>query len=512
MAKQELTISSILGGIGTSYYASTPDQYLSGVAIDPNAGIRSRTTGAIVPVKYAKFSGANVNAAPGWIITNPKNNNLYTYLNNGRFISYNNGLASETLIGTPTSGAGNGAAYYNNYIYLFTPTDVSRYGPLNNSPSLSNTVWTGATLGSQTALTNTTYPSGFPNHAAHEHFGSLYFCDVSNGQGIINRITTKKGTSEGDTNDNSAYNVLDLPFGYLPVDIESFGEDLIIAAIQSTDNVTNQGPSALFLWNTYDPAPYRKIPVLDPYITALLNVNGTIHVFAGTGGGAMRKYTYSGGYSLSQPITRPGLTPPTANLVDASGNRVVWASGSGIYAQGYSDSLLPQEAINCIAQPSTNSATVTALKYAQQDTFLTPQLVFGWNNANTTYGLDKFSSGGGGGATFTYWFNVGKPFTLKRIRFPIATGFTISSGVSIGVSASFDDALQLNDLSTPTPIADITPANFPGSPTAVTVSFPNEARGSSYFYITLTFYGTDDCAIGLPIIATIDTYDEYTAK
>ena len=66
---------------------------------------------------------------------------------------------SATTIGTVTGNVANGAEIYNDYLYITTGTDVSRYGPLSGSPALTNSVWTGATLGSQTALTNTTYPT-----------------------------------------------------------------------------------------------------------------------------------------------------------------------------------------------------------------------------------------------------------------------------------------------------------------------------------------------------------------
>src|SRR5439155_975543 len=116
----------IINGIAPSYYVQAEGQYLGGLAMDPNSAASSRLGGHIAPVKYTTFSGSNVTGSPNWLITNPKNNKVYAYMSDGKFVSYSSVLASETLVGTPTSGAGNGAAYYNNYIYLFTPTDTSR--------------------------------------------------------------------------------------------------------------------------------------------------------------------------------------------------------------------------------------------------------------------------------------------------------------------------------------------------------------------------------------------------
>jgi len=149
---KELQINSILDGQSNTQYFSSENSYLTSIAIDPDMPIGSDTkaSGCIVPVVYEEFSGANITGYPKWILTNIKNSLVYVYNSDGKVVSYTSALASETLVGTPTNGAGNGAVYYNNYLYFATPTDISRYGPLNGSPSLTNTVWTGATLGSLT--------------------------------------------------------------------------------------------------------------------------------------------------------------------------------------------------------------------------------------------------------------------------------------------------------------------------------------------------------------------------
>src|SRR3990167_7695594 len=165
-----------------------------------------------------------------------------------------------------------GAEYYNNYIYLFTGTNVSRYGPLNNSPALAHNIWKGTTLGSLTALTNTTYPTlrgvTIPNHVSYVHGdGSMYFADFINGQGLIHRINTKKVTNEGDTNGTtvaSAYNVLDLPFGFYPTAITNYSTATLIAGIYTVDTTINQGRSAFVLWDPTDTTSFYLGPVYLP--------------------------------------------------------------------------------------------------------------------------------------------------------------------------------------------------------------------------------------------------------
>ena len=168
-----IQVRSILGGQTPSYYLGAADQFLGSLAVDPDAPVGSniRTSGALVPVGYAKFSSTVMSGSSRWLLTNPKNALLYSYNSDGELVSYTSGMASETLIGTPTNGVGQGACALGDYLYLAGTTDISRYGPLSGSPSIADTWWTG-TCG-LTALTNTTYPSlrslAIPNHAMHVH-------------------------------------------------------------------------------------------------------------------------------------------------------------------------------------------------------------------------------------------------------------------------------------------------------------------------------------------------------
>jgi hypothetical protein len=393
----KVSIESILGGWSQTQYQGKKETYQSSIAIDPDfpVGTDTRTSGMICPIVYEKFSGANVTGHPMWIITNIKNELIYAYMSDGKFVSYSSTLGSEASIGTPTAGAGNGAAYYNNYIYLACPADISRYGPLSSSPTLSNTVWTGSTLGTLTAPTNTTYPSlrgvPIPNHPMHVHVDNcLYFGDVSNGQGIINKIKTKKVTAEGDTNDGSAYNALDLPFGYWPTDIESYGTDLAILAIKTSSATVNQGKATLFFWDCVSDSFYRAMNIPDPLATSLLNVNGILYIFSGNAVNGVRISYYMGGDSIKDSVYLEEGTPPFAGSVDCLGNRIVFggwttnpAASACVFAYGSKKGDLP-ETLHNIAKTSgtynTNNQNVTSLKYVQQSSNIKPQLIIGWGH------------------------------------------------------------------------------------------------------------------------------------
>ena len=321
-------------------------------------------------------------------------------LSNGRLISYNSSLASETLIGTVAGGTATWAEYYNNYIYIFgtgaSTDDVSRYGPLNNSPTLVDNAWKGATLGTQTALTNTTYPTlrsvSMPNHVAHVHGdNSLYFLDFINGQGLVHRINTKKVTDEGDTNGTtvvSAYNALDLPFGFYPTSIESFSKSLFITGIYTVDTTVNQGKSAFVLWDPTDTVSFYLGPIFftDPLATACLNVNGAIYVWTGNAQNGVRLLKYIGGESVSEIVFQEEGLPPFAGAVDALGSRIVWggfttnpAVAGCVWAWGSKDSRIPAGLHNVMKTTSTGtSPTVSALKYVLQASNIAPRLIPAW--------------------------------------------------------------------------------------------------------------------------------------
>ena len=399
----KLPINQIFKGWSASQYFGTEGTFNASTAVDPDLPILStdtRTSGFCVPVGSAVFSGANVTSQVVRILNNPKNTLTYVVLSNGRLISYNSSLASETLIGTVAGGTATWAEYYNNYIYIFgtgaSTDDVSRYGPLNNSPTLVDNAWKGATLGTQTALTNTTYPTlrsvSMPNHVAHVHGdNSLYFLDFINGQGLVHRINTKKVTDEGDTNGTtvvSAYNALDLPFGFYPTSIESFSKSLFITGIYTVDTTVNQGKSAFVLWDPTDTVSFYLGPIFftDPLATACLNVNGAIYVWTGNAQNGVRLLKDIGGESVSEIVFQEEGLPPFAGAVDALGSRIVWggfttnpAVAGCVWAWGSKDSRIPAGLHNVMKTTSTGtSPTVSALKYVLQASNIAPRLIPAW--------------------------------------------------------------------------------------------------------------------------------------
>lgn len=363
--RHTFTISSIFEGQTPSGVFGQPGQFLTSIGIDPDVPLSDgevdyKTAGLLRPVTYEAFSSVAVDAPVIEIITNPKDLLTYVVLSNGKIFSYAFGddIASETYIGQVADSVARGADYYNNYIYIRTVDDVSAYGPLNGSPSLVDHVWTGATLGAQTALTDTDYPTtllglGYLNHYGTVHVdNALYFLDFKDGVGMVHKIKTTKGTFEGDTNDGSAYNILDEPLSDIPMTISRYANDLVVACSFSTQQNTLQGRCSLFFFNPTDTIPsfYREVPLPDAICSALWYVNGTLYGISGDlDGTGYRLWKYLGGDVIQTLKMIEDGYPPLQSAITAVANRIVWGANttypivsSGLLAFGSKSDLFPR--------------------------------------------------------------------------------------------------------------------------------------------------------------------------
>lgn len=363
------SISTIFEGLQPSALFGSEGQYQAGIGIDPDVPATDdeddlKTGGIIRPVSYEQFSGEDIDSAPIAVLTNPKDSNVMAILASGRMVQYDQDLSNETLIGqlqeggmSPSDVPCRGADYYNNYYYMRTPHDVSRYGPLDNSPSLTNEIWTGATLGTQDPLTDAEFPTtlfgiGYLNHFGTTHVdGALYFLDFVAGTGYVHKIKTKKVTDQGDTDDGSSFGILDLPPDYVPITISPYGEDLVVGASFTTDPGIIQGLAALFFFSPVDiePSFYRKVQVPDVLCSVLKYNNGVLLGLSGDIGGGYRIFQYAGGDTIDTlGIIEDGY-PPLQGAADSVGNRLVWAANtstpifsSGLYAWGSKSDLFPR--------------------------------------------------------------------------------------------------------------------------------------------------------------------------
>lgn len=523
MPIREFKIESILGGWSQTQYQTGKTEIDSSIGIDPDlaVGTQTKTSGLPVPSQYADFHGANVNSPAMWLITTPKGSTVYTYLANGRFIEYNSSLGGEVLIGTVDNSSGNGATYYNNYVYLSGNTTIARYGPLDSSAALTQDVWTSATLGSQTAMTNTTYPSlrgvTMPNHVmfAHSDF-ELYVSDVLEGQGILHSIKTKKGTDEGDTNNGSAYDVLDLPWGWTIADISNWGLDIALLANRTTNSNITQGNPALFFWETTDTDSFYRgpVPLPDSLGTALVNINGELKIFTGNAQGGVRISKYIGGDLISDRATDTEFLedslPPFSGAKDAFGSRLVFGgfttypeNSASVWALGSKRGKLPTTLHNIIRTTSTQPTNqiVSSLKFIEQTSAAAPKVVVGWRD-NDTQGLDKASASGTINSVWrTRYASVGDKFQIKEIHVPLA-------GV-VGANSSLEVIVGIDDESSTTGLKAVNNTNFP-SKRKIIYKEPELSNliGENNFYIEFGHEGTSVLPQSLPIKVILETYSD----
>lgn len=499
---KKFTIDSVVNGEADQTALQTKGQFLYSESVDPE--LKENTSNAfgkaslgLIPTRSVTVSGAGMNTAPMWILTNPVNELIYTYCTNGELISYSSAF-TETVIGTPTNGAGNGMAFYNDYMLLATPTEISAYGPLSGVPAITNTIWNG-TFG-LTLLTNTTYPSNgtntMPNHPMHTHVDNkCYIGDYAGGRGLIHFFKTQAGTI---TNDGSTYNALDLPFGYFPTDIESFGTDLAILAMQGTSTSIKQGKAALFLWDTVSPSFYRQIDLPDATASALQNINGILNIYCGAATLRTSVYRYDGGYSVTLidqkiPATGQNGFPPFAGAVDSMGSRQIFSVGKQVRAVGYVNSGLPTDAKNNILVDN-NNATISSLRYYAQSSDTALAVLIG-----SATGLQRISTASG---TFTSkWyseqFNIGSPFSITRVL--ISLYDEVSADTSLLVKLIVDEqAIE-------TTIATINNTNYPSKKfIEITPQGSTAVSGKYNFYLGLEWASTTKTSIKLPIIIEAD--------
>lgn len=224
---------------------------------------------------------------------------------------------------------------------------------------IENGVWTGTTLGSQSAIGDANYPESllatkYLNHFGFTHSdGAAYFLDYKlNGLGYIHKIQTKEVDVQGDTDDGSAFGsvgALSLPFDFMPITAVSYSTDIVISGSKTIDGIVNQGNACLFFWDSAEELFYRVVTLPDPLCSTLKYVNGILYGLSGDINGGYRLWRYVGGDAIETlKIVEDGYLP-LQNAADFVGNRLVWGANTtvpvnsgGLYAYGSKSDLFPR--------------------------------------------------------------------------------------------------------------------------------------------------------------------------
>ena len=472
---QKFTIDSILGGLSPASHFAGKGQVRAMLGIDPAQpiddadGVYSTiASGLPRPAASEKFSGTQIAAAPLWIVTNPKNASVFVLDARGSAYTIDAAFTTVSPIsdaGELSNGKGNGMEYYDNYIYASKNTTIARIGPLNGTIAIDGDYW--VTTLSKTALVDTTYPTSFknsiefPNHFLKKHTdGRLYIADVVGNQGMIHFIQTTKTTVEGDTNNGSTYNALDLPFGYWPTAIESYGTDIAVASYDGSAANVNQSHAKISFWDTTSASPDKVIDkeFPDPLISGLRNVNGTLYAVSGSfNSRGFRISRFIGGYSFEEVHYSETGELPFGGAIDAVLNRLLVGSHTHVpesdgcvYSVGLQKGALSNGVFNTMRSTGgTSSTSVTAVCVADNTELGFNVPIIGWTQAGdgstgVSHGLDKQGTSYSA-APSVIWYEMvrpGLPFKIRRVRIPFAQA--MADGMNLEVYLYLDDGTAVH--------------------------------------------------------------------
>lgn len=490
--KFQIKIESILGGHSSSLFMSKGDQYSASFAIDPalppdNSDNEFSTiaSGILRPSgsTHTGYSTSTTNYY-SWLVTDIKdksfNSDIYAYGANGSVaVAYPvQGWLSDG--GSMTGGAGNGAAYYDNYMYFAKATTIARYGPLNGTPAFDGNYWT-TTLG-KTALIDTDYGSDpylgkdYSNHPMHRHSdGKLYIADVVDNKGTIHYISTTKTTVEGDTDNGSTYNALQFGYGLYPIAIESYGSQIVIGLRESNydnsagSNVVFSGRAKIAFWDTtsqnFNNITGVEFP--DGNLTAIKNAGGVLYFFSGSYDDyGFRVLRYIGGNSFEEVfMSEVGYSPHQAAVL-AKGNNLLFGSANTIPNTGadsdacvwslglHRSGLTLGNNVFSIARPGLDSDySSTGYNYAVGVSAVCEEVGVNLNQVGifvaTDLGLDRvFQSTLQAEPVWrSQIYKIGQPFKITKIRIPTLES-TSSSQKQIIPKLYFDNGAKVKTLQT----------------------------------------------------------------
>jgi hypothetical protein len=540
---QTIRIESILGGHAPTTHFAAEDQFRASLGIDPGSPITDDATdvngikpsGLLRPIISKTLGGDAIGNNPLWMVGTRTTSTIWIYDARGSIYTISPDVSSVTGLsdGGNESGdsKGNGAAYYDNYMYFSRCTTIARYGPLDGTPTLTGDFW-GGTLG-LTALTDVEYPlhstggasDNLPNHFLHRHSdGRLYVADVVDNQATIHYIQTTKTTVEGDTNDGSKYDALNFGYGLVPVAIESYGDLLMIAMVERSSELDNgtaktrtrSTRAKVAFWDTTskDANSITWVEFPDTLITAVKNINGVLYFFSTSSNIGYRVTRYIGGNSFEEILAVNDAYSPFPGAVDGSGDRILFGSRSlvpvtrgCIYSIGLATSGLSSGLFCPYVCKTTEDVSVTSLILSGDLTSKQKDHpMYGFGNTGGDYGIESllFGSTGGDSWWWSQMYRIGEKFKITRIRLPLTQA--VAANMIVVPKVYTDDGIG-----TTYTLATINDTNYPNSERYITYRSDfssKEISGFNNFWLELKWTGTEELTVGLPIIVEYEIIDD----
>lgn len=537
---QTIVIDSILGGASQVSYFPGEGQFLGSNGIDPTEPaffdafvsniFQYQASGLLCPVATEKISESSLNYAPMWFITQP-HGTTYVYDYQSSLYAVRTDGSSKFVgisdAGELSNGQGNGARYYDNYVYLAKSTTVARYGPLNGTPTLDGTYWTG-TLG-KTALSDTTYPTNsdlfldYPNHVLHAHSdGRLYIADVLGGEGVLHFISTTKTTVEGDTNNGSTYDAIGFGYNFHPSAMESYGDLLAVALFQNTVSDSDSPTKAkLALWDTVS----QNINLItndefpDQYISAMRNVGGILYIVScNLSQRGFRLSRYIGGTSFEEIAYFADGTSPFPGAVTNLGTRLLFGAGSSfpenapsVYSYGLGQRVKSDGIFNIIRGTGDINRVTTSVCAEAPFADAAVGVLVGWSlgiTGGSNNAIDRVSRFVDYSASPSVWssalYNIGRPAKITKISFNITE--PIESGMIVTPTVVVDTESNSYVGGTAPGLSIINNTNYPNKTRVV--MRPENLTLENNFYLRLKWTGTIRCVVALPIIIEYEILDD----
>ena len=537
--KGVIRIESILGGHAPMTHFAGANQFKASLGIDPSGTLDDTDSSvyAVIPSGLLRPRGVGniqsgvIHNIPLWLESNPKNGNVFVYDSAGSVYTIDANFTAITALGDlndDMTSTGNGCAYYDNYIYFATNTTVARYGPLDGTAAFTDNYWV-STL-SKTRLTdNSNYPLAnqvgngsslkYPNHVLHRHSdGKLYIADVVDGKGTIHYIATTKSSVEGDTDNGSTYNKVQVGYGLLPTAMESYGSDLAIAFYEGSGSYISQSRAKIAFWDTtstnINKITWVEFP--DPYISSMKNINGVLYVASGrVGSGGFRILRFVGGYTFEEVHMNMTAAMPFPDGMDGQGDQLLFASFTDIpetagcvFSLGLQNNLSKGVFNIHRVSSSESSAVATCLHLSDNHGLNSIAPTVGWgtgDNGTTHNSVDTKSSGYSSNFPSVWWsqmYRIGQPAKITKIRIPLAQ--VLTSSMTIVPKIYYDSGAGTETLTT------INSTNF-GTNTQSIVLRPTNLTVDNDFWLELRWTGSALCTVALPITIEYELLDVDTA-
>jgi hypothetical protein len=245
----------------TLYLSTTLLNAINGVTIDittTGTGTHTMTT-----VPHSWFTHYAENPITGEIYAQDHNNRVWIYLD----ATYSWGLIPGNTL---TNGTGNGLVVWKNYLIAFRNTQADVYGPLNGTPSWTNS-WSGA--------------SGLVG-GSHTCFKSqndrVYIINNDNLNNVPYIASLRENTPPFNPSVANSYvwnaQALDLP-QYETITCINEHNDLLMIGSAS---------GKIYPWDKISDSFRTPIPGIDNYVYSMININNYLYFGAGNKGNIYR--------------------------------------------------------------------------------------------------------------------------------------------------------------------------------------------------------------------------------